>query len=180
MRPDLKKLIDQAKNGDEEAFGKIYNLFLTKIYRYTYFSVRNRELAEDITQEAFLKCWGALSSFSAKKGSFSSFLFAIARNLIVDYSRKKKQISLEVVKDYQLLDTKNVDEDIIREEENKILAKALSKLEEKEKNILVLRYFEDLSFADIGRIVGKKEATVRVALHRILKFVKTEIINNEN
>lgn len=180
MRFNLERLITEARRGNKDAFGEIYNLFLDKIYRYVYFSVKNREIAEDVTQETFFKCWKALPTFSEKKGTLSSFLFAIARNLIIDLSRKKRAVSLELVKDYQLIDAKKVDEDIIQEEENTLLAEALSKLEEKEKHMVVLRFFEELSFAEIGKIMGKREVTVRVALHRIIKSVKAEIIRNEN
>ncbi|MCL4353182.1 sigma-70 family RNA polymerase sigma factor [Patescibacteria group bacterium] len=180
MDSDLKKLIEKAREGDNEAFGKIYDLFLSRIYRYIYFSIRNREAAEDLTQETFLRCWKNISSFSQKRGSFVSFLFTIARNITIDWTRKKKQVSLELVEDHQLADNIEIDKNVIRQEENQLLLKALSKLKEKEKNIIILRFFEELSFAEIGRIVGKKEATVRVSLHRILKVMREEIINHEN
>lgn len=170
---DISRLIELAKEGDKDAFGKIYQTFLGKIYRFIYFSVRDKSLAEDLTQNTFIKAWKALPSFTEKKASFQTFLFTIARNTVIDYTRKKKNVSLELIENIE--SHENIEELTFQKEEKEMVTRALSKLDYFEKHIVILRFFEEMSFAEIGEIVDKKEGAVRVHIHRILKKLK-EII----
>lgn len=170
MTDDLSRLIVRAQNGEKDAFGQIYSLFLKRIYRFIYFAVRNRQLAEDITQDTFLRAWRSFSSFSQSHGSLQAFLFAIARNLVIDWYRKKKDIPLKTVADPGYKD--DVDEKIAQDEEKQKLTHALAKLKFDQKQLVILRYFEELSFVEIGKVVGSREGTVRVRLHRILGQLK--------
>lgn len=171
MEDDLSKLIIRAQRKDKDAFGQIYSLFFQRIYRFIYYSVHNQQLAEDITQDTFLRAWRALASFSTSRGSFQAFLFAIARNLVIDWYRKKKEISLEAVADPSYLE--HVDEKITQDEEKQQLNRVLDKLKFDQRQIITLRYFEELSFFEIGKVVHLSEGAVRVRLHRILKQLKS-------
>lgn len=166
----LNKLIQRAQEGDKDAFGQIYNLFLKQIFRFLYFSVRNFELAEDLTQNTFFKVWRALPSFSISRGSFRAYLFAIARNLAIDESRKKKEVSLEAISNYP--SKEDPEEEVQSKETQKVVWEALSNLKEEDKQIVVLRFFEGLEYAEIARALGKKEGAVRVGLHRILRKLR--------
>lgn len=170
MASELKKLIERAQLGNKDAFGRIYELFFSKIYRFIYFSLGDKELSEDLAQNTFLRCWRSLQSFSDTKGSFQAFLFTIARNILIDWYRKKKEVSLEKVEDPASLE--NIESEAVKKEEKEIVWNALLRLKEFEKQVVILRYFEELSFADIAKIVGKKETAVRVKLHRTLKKMK--------
>lgn len=170
MQDDLSKLILRAQRGEKEAFGEIYNLFIKRIFRFVYFSVRDHELAQDLTQNTFLRAWRSIGNFSLARGSFQAFLFTIARNLVIDWQRKKKEISLEKIGEHVLYE--NPEEDVEREYEKRIVWQAISKLEERDKQIVVLRYFEELTFFEIAKILGKKEGAVRVRIHRVLKKLK--------
>lgn len=175
MSEDVKALVLRAQAGNKEAFGEIYKIFFPKIYRFIYFSVRNKEISEDLSQSTFLRIWKAIGSYSDKKGSFQSYLFAIARNLIIDWQRKKKEISLEWIDIPQ--DSDGPLEEIQKNEIKESVWKAMSSIESEERHLVILRYFEELSYKEIGRIVGKNEGAVRVRLHRILKILKQEIKN---
>lgn len=174
MQPGIiEKLIKRAKNGDKDAFGEIYTLFLKQIFRYIYFSVRNYELAQDLAQNTFFKAWRALPSISISRGSFRAFLFTIARNLIIDWSRSKKELPLETIENYPSFE--DPQEDMIRNEAKEVVSKALSNLESDEKQLIVLRFFEELEYREIAKVVDKKEGAVRVSTHRILKKLKNYI-----
>jgi len=168
---DLTQLIVLAQEGDRDAYGKIYSQFYNRIYRYCQFNTYDAVLAQDICQETFVRAWKALPGFSIKKGgSLQAFLFRIARNLIIDASRKKKTASLE---NYQnLASSEDLAEDIDRKDENKRLKRAMAKLGEKERQIIVLHYFEELSGAEIAKVVGIREGALRVRTHRIIKKLK--------
>ncbi len=175
MNEDVPELIQRAQRGDKEAFGQIYKIYLKKIYRYIYYMIQNRQLAEDITQNAFIKAWKALPSFAfTKNGTFQAYLFKIARNLLTDYQRKKKDISLELIADVVKSDEDLIDY-VTRKEEEKTVGNALATLDDDERQIVVLRYFEELSFSEISKIVGKNEGAIRVQVHRILIKLKNRI-----
>lgn len=169
----LNRLIVKAKKGDKDAFGEIYIFFQKLIFRFIYFSVRNYELAQDLTQNTFFKAWRALPTVSVSRGSFRAFLFTIARNLIIDWSRTRKELPLEAIENYPSFE--DPQEDIIRKESREVVLKALNNLEIDEKQLITLRFFEELEYEEIGRIVGKKTGAVRVSTHRILKKLKSYI-----
>lgn len=169
----INQLIKRAQKGDKDAFGEIYKLFLKQIFRFLYFSVRNYELAQDLTQNTFFKAWRALPSFSIPHGSFRAFLFTIARNLAIDESRKKKEIPLEAISEYP--SKEDPQEYIQIEETKKLVWEALDKLDPEDKYMVVLRFFEEFEYEEIAKTLGKKEGTVRVGLHRILKKLKSHL-----
>ena len=112
---ELDNLTKLAQKGDKNAFGEIYNLFYKKIYRYCMYNLNNQELALDVCQDAFLKAWKSLPTFTkTETGTLQAYLFRIAKNLIIDGSRKKKAESLEKHQNLQseshfedAIDTKN-------------------------------------------------------------------------
>ena len=140
------------------------------LYRYIYIRCGyNRELAEDITQDIFVKAWEKRSTFNSSKSTLKNWIYTIARNHIIDIYRKKK------------VSTKSFDEDIyvkdlnISVEDEVVLAdilKNLEKLKEKEKKVIVLRYVQDLDIEEISKIIGKSKNTTKVMIHRAIKKLK--------
>jgi len=82
---DDEQFIKQVKNGDAEAFGKLYDQYAEVIFRYVYSHLENRLDAEDLTEEIFLRAWRALPKYDERGLPFSAFLFRIARNSLIDY-----------------------------------------------------------------------------------------------
>ncbi len=130
-----------------------------KIYRYCYFKLRNQHLAEDITQEAFLRFFECDSYKDT--GRPLAYLYTVARNLCMDEFRKTHA---EELKD-EIAD-KGFEDTLIEKED---LEQAMKTLEKAEQELLLLRYVNEVSFADLSRMYGKS----RFALHRELtKIVK--------
>lgn len=172
---NLSQLITKAKEGDKDAFGQIYNLFYTRIFRYCKFNLEQE--AQDICQETFLRAWRSLSSFSEKKGgSLQAYLFRIARNLIIDLKRKKKDVPLKNYQDIEL--QSDLDEQLDKKQENQKVRQAISRLSGIEQQIVILRYFEDLSSSEVAKVVGMHNGALRVRSHRILKKLK-DLIERE-
>lgn len=167
---DLANLITEAQKGGKDAYGKIYELFYRRIFRYCSINTRKVEIAQDICQETFLKAWKALPQFSQKGGSFQAYLFKIARNLIIDLSRKHKEESLE---NYQGIETnEHFEEKIEKVEDTKRVQRALSHLDDLERQIIILHYFEDMTGREVAQVVGIKEGNLRVKTHRVLEKLK--------
>lgn len=168
---DNIKNILLAQRGDKEAFAKLYRDFYVRIYRYCAMNMYHEELAEDVCQEVFIRAWKSLPSFSLQNGgTFQAYLYRIARNLIIDLSRKKKEFSLESIPEPIIED--NVQEKIEKEDSMRSLKLSLGKLDEIERQIIILHYLEELSFSEISEVTGMNEGTLRVRSMRILKKLR--------
>ena len=174
MQNEYEKYVRRAIKGDKEAYGELYKLFLSKIYRFIYYLVGDEFLAEDLTQNAFLKAWNNLSNFSTEKGTFQSYLYTIARNLVIDSQRKKKTYSLEGLED-ELVSRENHENDLSKEESMRKVHEALDGLEEDDRQIIVLRFFEEMHFDEISKIVGKNSGAVRVKIHRLMGILRHKL-----
>lgn len=176
---ELTSLIELAQKGDKDAFGQIYNLFYRRIFRYCKFNLPNSKVrdAQDICQETFFRAWKSLPGFRLEKGgSFQAFLFKIAHNLIVDLVRKKRDISIDKIE--EPVQNQDLYEKIDKIEEIARVKSALSKLGKDERQIIILRYFEEMTSAETAQIVGKRGGALRVQTHRILKKLR-EILEND-
>jgi len=150
-----------------------YEQFKHKIYSYLYYrSGKNRELAEDLTSEVFLKALEKFHTFK-KDSSFQSWIYAIAHNHLVDHFRKDKgsTIDLDIVENVVVSegDVKSILKRRVAAEQVEHLLEFLS---DEEKEIVLLRYRQQLPMKDIADIVGKAEATIRVIIHRALAKLK--------
>lgn len=157
---------------DPEAFAKLYDLYVEKIYRFIYLKVSSREEAEDITSEVFLKTWNYLiqgSNLPLK--SFSGFLYQIARNAVVDVYRKRArthEISIDQISSSSVSVLNNTVEKIEAQE----LLENIKKLKNEYQELLILRYVDGLAMSEIAKIIGKSSVSVRVTIHRAIKVLK--------
>ena len=131
-----------------------------KIYRYCYFRLKHQQLAEDITQETFLRFF---ESSYRETGRPLAYLYTIARNLCIDEFRK---VPTEELKEE--ISRKGFEEELVR---NLSLAKAMEELDKAEQELLLLRYVNQVSFADLSKLYGKS----RFALHRELSKITEKL-----
>ncbi len=168
---DEKLLIKKAQKGDTEAYGVIYKKYFQKLYRYCKFNTKSDEHAKDICQESFVKAWKKLKDFKTEgQWSIQAFLFTIARNLIIDATRKKKEFALEEFE--SLPDEKDLYEEIDRKQDITRVRNVLSKLEDFERQIILLRYFEEMSSQEVAHILGVKDGALRVRTFRVMQKMK--------
>ena len=163
-------LIKQAQNGDAQAFSKLYESYVDRIYKYFFYKTKTIEEAQDLTSLVFEKALKNLRQFK-KKVSFQAWLFTIARNSIYDYWRtKKKNLNLDQIS--QLPSKEDVLEKVIvKEEQTKVLS-ALSKLNDEQKEVLILRFINNLNVREVAKIINKTEVNVRIIQHRALKSMR--------
>lgn len=168
----LKSLVQKAQRGNREAFGEIYKLYFAKIFRYCKFNTNDESDAQDICQETFVKAWKNIKNFDTDRPNWSiqAFLFTIARNLIIDRSRRKKELHIQ---EYQMLETsEDFYENAERKNNVELVKQALSKLEDIERQIIILRYFEEMDTKQIANILEIKDGALRVRLHRTMDKLK--------
>jgi len=159
---------------DPDAFAELYDYYVKQIYRFIYFKVSNHEEAEDITSDVFLKAWNYINQGN-KIESFRGLLYRMARNSIIDFYRNKSKgqtLDLEKIDQAGLLRADNLEKQIAFNSDKQILFEALQKLKTEYKEIVTLRYVEELKISEIAQITGKRRVATRVTLHRAIKKLK--------
>ncbi|MFW0862386.1 MAG: RNA polymerase sigma factor [Candidatus Komeilibacteria bacterium] len=165
-----KVLVLKSRLGNKEAFGTLYNKYINKIYRFAFYKTSSKELAEDIASQSFLKLWEKIAQGGPIQ-SVQALLYQIARNLIIDHYRSKynTEVPLEFELDSQAV---HIDEKIHSKIDNELLRPAVMKLKEEYREVVVLRYIEELSISEIAKIVDKSNGNVRTLTHRALAELK--------
>ena len=158
---------------DSAAFGELYDLYVEKIYRFVFFKINNKEEAEDMVSDIFLKVWNYLIENRKKEvGSFSGLIYRVARNSVIDFYRQranKQECSLDSV--VLMADDDNYEKIEINHEVEQIM-KVVKKMKQEYQEVLLLRFVEDLSTSEISVILDKSNTNVRVTLHRATKKLK--------
>jgi RNA polymerase sigma-70 factor (ECF subfamily) len=149
-----------------------YEKYIAPIFRFIYFRVKNHQEAEDLTQTVFLKAWKSIGKYKKQNNPFSSWLYAIARNTVIDYWKKRKEANLDD-KIFDILpDNSNVFQGIENESDFQQIMESIVVLTEDQQEIIILKFIEDLSNKEISEILGKNEDAVRQLQSRALKSLK--------
>ena len=171
----IEKLVQSAKKGDALSFGKLYDLFYTKIFRYVAYKVGNREDAEDITAEVFIRMLKSINSFSFQGHPFSSWLFRIARNMVVDYFRKnsrRKTAPLETAGSIQETESLEIDYQLDLDIKMSNISKSIKTLTDLQQEVISLRFAGGLSIKETASAVGRKENAVKALQHSAIKKLR--------
>lgn len=170
---DPRKLFEAVQNGDTEAFGALYTLYYTPIYRYFYFRLKDKDEARDLTQTVFLKVFKVRENITGTLHEPLSYFYTVARNTLIDYRRKNKEtLSL----DETMLDIPAPEEDLEEKLNDKILFKELEKafniLTQEQREVITLKFIEDQSNTEIASILGKREEAIRQLQSRAIRLLK--------
>lgn len=174
--PEIESLVVASQRGNSEAFGKLYDLFVNPIYRYLYYRAGAEE-AEDLAELVFLKTWENIRSYRPKNRRFSAWLFRIAHNVVVDFYRSnhfKDQLS-EDIPDLRI-EADSIDR-AHRRFDQEILGRAMKELKDHYRQILVLKYMNDLSNEEIAQIMDRSQAALRILQFRALKSLRRVLEN---
>lgn len=170
-----KILVIKTKSGDEKAYGELFSRYFKDIFAFLYLKVSSTEIAEDLASEAFLKVWQYIK-IGKPVDNIRALLYRTARNLIIDHHRKKKNVSLSFADASLIPDARaNIIERIERNEQGRALQDALGKLKEEYRDALILRYTQELSYKEIGKILGKRSGAARVIVYRAQKELKKKL-----
>jgi len=163
-------LIQLAARGDRTAFGEIYTRYLDPIYRYVFYRVGDSEDAQDLTEQVFLNAWQAIPGYKDQGSKLTSWLYRIAHNVVIDHFRKCTSAKA-VAEDCQTklgeetLQSIKLTDEI---EDSSALAQAISKLSVEHQQIIILRFIEGLSHAEISPRINKTEGACRMLQARAL------------
>lgn len=150
---------------------KAYEDYADAIFRYCFVRIRHRELARDLMQDTFIKTWDYLRNGN-QVNNIRAFLYKVANNLIIDYSRKKKEASLDALMD-QGFDASGTEEEVMATTiDAQYVVKMLTRLDEKYRDVIYYRYVDDLPIQEIAEIIGESDNVVSVRLHRGIQQLK--------
>ncbi len=168
--------IEKAQKGDGACFGHLYNHYSQPIYRFIAVKVGTRQEAEDLLHEVFMSAWQKLPTYAPQGFPFSSWLYKIARNRVIDYYRTRKShssIDDEVATNEDLFAARSeIDDQLDQNLELASVKAALVELTDEQREVVELRFQQDLSPAEIAQVVGKREGTVRIIQHRAIQKLK--------
>jgi RNA polymerase sigma-70 factor (ECF subfamily) len=176
---DEAGLVAQAKT-DPEAFGALYERYVQKIYSYVYYRTGNAHDAEDLTAKVFQRAMVSLERYTSRGLPFSAWLYRIAHNLVANWHRdqgRRQMLPLHEAArgDWSALRTEAPELAAeTREEQEKLLA-AVRRLSQERQQLLVLKFVERLSNAEIGQVLNRSEGAVKSLYHRTLLVLRDEL-----
>lgn len=161
-------LIKQAVSGSSEAFGVLYVRHMDAIYRYIFFRVNEEAEAEDLTEEVFIRAWEALPNYQQGQFPFTSWLYRIAHNLVIDHHRKRKADPLPDLELHHSGSKRSNEDNVLERLDSAMLVDALKQLDTEEQQVVILRFIEGLSHREVADAIGKSEGASRIIQHRAL------------
>lgn len=165
---------EQSQVDIERLFLHMMETYQDAIFRFLYFRVGNRAVAVDITQDTFTKVWGYLTS--GKEIQYpEAFLYRSAKNALIDYYKKEKSSSLDILMDagFDPGSTRDVD-DVLKQDDIQSIRVLMDDMDEESQQIIFLRFAEEKPIEEIATLYGKTTNAMTVAIHRIVKKLKSK------
>ncbi|MFN2197645.1 MAG: RNA polymerase sigma factor [Anaerolineales bacterium] len=174
-------LVQLAQNGDEEAFGALYDQHAQAVFRFLAGNLGNSQEAEDLTTEVFLRIWKALPDYESSGTPFSAFIFRIARNMLIDRyradGRRQPVVSIDDIGLEEVL--ADPEQKIPDPQEYQTLHTALQSVRSDYREVLVLRFLNDFSIEEIAELMQRSPGAIRVLQHRALAAVRKVLVLNK-
>lgn len=178
---DESALIEQAKI-DREAFGQLYERYVDKIYNYIYYKTSNHADAEDLTARVFFRALQHIGKYENKGIPFSAWLYRIAHNLVANWHRdnsRRQIISIEDLTQWRMQgDGPAIQAELLEDKE--VLLEAIQRLPSDRQDLLILKFVEQLSNAEIGSIMGRSEGAIKSLYHRTLLAIRADLTGQKS
>jgi len=175
---NAENAVSLARSGNSEAFSFLYNQNVNRIYNYIFYRVGSEHDAEDITSRVFYRAFGHIKNYEEKGVPFSAWLYRIAHNLIANWHRdrqRRKEVSLddqpEIPQRIDLPETV-----IEKRQEMELLLRGIRRLAPERQQLILLKFLDDLSNAEIAVIMGRTEGAIKSLYHRALIALKDEML----
>ena len=170
-QPDVWAMVARAQQGDAEAFGELYDHYVTMVHRYVYHRVGDRVLAEDVTSETFVRALRRIDSLSFQGRDVGAWLITIARNLVLDHvksSRYRLEVTTADMRDADR-STEGPEDAVLAHLTNAQLLACVKQLGSEQQECIVLRFLHGLSVSETAAIMGKKDGAIKALQHRAVR-----------
>lgn len=173
---DDRELVKLAKE-DKGAFGELYERYMPKMYNYIYYRTSNQHDAEDLTARVFFRAMSHIGGYVDKGLPFQAWLYRIAHNLVANWRRDQGRRKIIALDDYVTHSLKSQAPDRLAEErdEQEQLMEAVHRLPEDRQQLLLLKFIDQLSNAEIGEVMNRTEGAVKSLYHRTLLALRDEL-----
>jgi RNA polymerase sigma-70 factor (ECF subfamily) len=165
-------LAREFEGGSKEAFSELYEAYLKPIYNFIYFKTHHKETAEDLSAQVFMKAYRSVANFRADKGTFQAWVYQIARRTVIDHYRSSKHtINIDDV--WDLGSNENIESDA----DNRLMLDEVKKyingLPSDQRDVLIMRIWQELSYSEIAQIMNKSEASCKMMFSRAIKKLRS-------
>ena len=167
-RDEERRLVERATARDQGAFAQLYDQHVVRVYRHIYYMVSDAREAEDLTAQTFLKAWEAIDRYKERGAPFVAWLLRISHNLTISYLRSRRDHS-EL--DEGFVDSKrggNPEESLEQATDERSVREAVLRLRDEQRQVIMLRFVEELDYREVAAMIGKSVPAVRVIQHRAL------------
>jgi len=170
-------LVEMAKAGDNDAFGELYERYLDKIYSYIYYRTGNHHDTEDLTARVFFRAMAHIESYTERGVPFQAWLYRIAHNLVANWHRDRGRRKVIPLDEFIAASLKSdaPDQQAEDQEERDALRAAMRRLPEERQQLLLLKFVDHLSNAEIGVIMDRTEGAIKSLYHRTLITLRDEL-----
>ncbi len=176
------QVVERASNGDRQAFGELYDRYVERIYNYVYYRTGNRFDAEDLTERVFFRAIRHIEKYENRGLPFAAWLYRIAHNLVANWYRdnsRRKDIPLEQF-DFTLTYHGDLPETaVMKNEARDELLAIIQRLPVERQQLLILKFVEQMTNAEIGQIMGRTEGAIKSLYHRTLLALREEFQEEE-
>jgi RNA polymerase sigma-70 factor (ECF subfamily) len=169
--------LQNASLGDKDAFGELYERYVERIFNYVYYRTGNVHDAEDLTARVFQRAMNHIQNYTDRGVPFSAWLYRIAHNLVANWHRDRSRKQEIPINDLPVLPSKgdHPESNLVRTQEEDALLRLIRRLPPDRQQLLILKFVEDLSNAEIGQIMGRSEGAVKSLYHRTLLALRDDI-----
>lgn len=166
----------KASQGDSGAFDMVYRQFYAPIYRYIYFRVRHKQDSEDLVQSVFLRAYSAIARFETGGKSPLAYFYTVARNMVIDYWRRKKELLMRDAESMPLaggiVGDVSIEEITETDERKKEVLAGVLHLTPDQQEVIINKFINSMPTREIARMMGKTEMAVRALQSRALQTLR--------
>lgn len=174
-----KIIVEKAISGESSAFGLLYDKYQPQIYRFIYLKTSHREEAEDLTHQVFLNAWQKIENYKFKGYPFSTWLYQIARNEVIDFYRtRKSNLNIETIPEPTIKESFEKKLDINLELEK--IKKAIIELSSEQQNVIIMRFVNDIPLQEIADAMGKSNGAIRILQYRAIKNLQKNLSKKQS
>ena len=170
------EILTLAAQGNREAFGILYERYVDRIFNYVYYRTGNLDDAEDLTARVFQRAMNHIGNYTNRGVPFSAWLYRIAHNLIANWHRDRNRRQEIPLSDAPLIAKgEHPESSLVHTEQQEALLRLIRSLPAERQTLLILKFIEHLSNAEIGQIMGRSEGAVKSLYHRTLLSLRDQI-----
>lgn len=167
----------RASQGDRDSFGLLYERYIDRIFNYVYYRTGNTHDAEDLTARVFQRAMNHIHNYTDRGVPFSAWLYRIAHNLVANWHRDRSRRQEIPLNELPVLPSREdrPETSLVRSQEQDALLKLIRKLPSERQTLLILKFVENMSNAEIGQIMRRSEGAVKSLYHRTLLALRDEL-----